>query len=39
MAKSTVTSLLGELRRCQKKYGDFEAMELLVPDLQGFLKG
>ena len=39
MAKSTVTSLLGELRRCQKNYGEFEAMELLVPDLHGFLKG
>ncbi len=39
MAKSTVTSLVGELRRCQKKHGDFEAMELLVPDLHAFLKG
>ena len=39
MAKSTATSLVGEFRRCQKKHGEFEAMELLVPDLHAFLKG
>lgn len=39
MAKSTATELLAELRRCQKKYGQFEALELLIPDLNAILKG
>ena len=39
MPKSTATRLLGEVRRCQRKSGKFEAMELLVPDLNAFLKG
>ena len=32
-------SLLSELRAVQKEYGDFESMDLLVPDLNGILKG
>ena len=32
-------SLLSELRAVQKKHGDFESMDLLVPDLNGILKG
>lgn len=39
MAKSTANQLLAELRRCQKAAGSFEAMELMVPDLNAFLKG
>ena len=32
-------SLLSELRAVQKKHGDFESMDLLIPDLSGILKG
>ena len=32
-------SLLSELRTAQKKHGDFESMDLLIPDLNGILKG
>ena len=32
-------SLLSELRAVQKKHGDFESMDLLIPDLNGILKG
>ena len=32
-------SLLSELRAAQKKYGDFESLDLLIPDLNGILKG
>ncbi len=32
-------SLLTEIRAVQKKYGKFDSLELLVPDLNGFLKG
>ncbi len=39
MAKSNATQLLGEARRCQRKSGKFESVELLVPDLNAFLKG
>ncbi len=39
MKKSTVNQLLAELRGSQKKYGRFEAMELLIPDLNAILKG
>ncbi len=35
MARSTSA----ELRAAEKKYGKFEGMELLVPDLNGILKG
>ena len=31
--------MLSELRAVQKKHGDFESMDLLVPDLNGILKG
>jgi len=30
---------MAELRRAQKKYGAFETLELLIPDLNGVLKG
>ena len=36
---ATKQSLLNELRAVQKKYGDFESMDLLIPDLNGILKG
>jgi glutamine synthetase len=39
MAKSTQTRLLSELRASQRKHGNFQAMELLVPDLNAILKG
>ncbi len=39
MAKSTESKLRTELRSCQQKHGQFEAMELLIPDLNGILKG
>jgi len=39
MKKAAVNQLLGELRRSQRKHGKFEAMELLLPDLNGILKG
>ena len=32
-------SLLSELRAVQKKHGDFESMDLLIPDLNGILRG
>ena len=32
-------SLRTELRAAQQKYGEFESMDLLVPDLNGFLRG
>ena len=32
-------SLLSELRAVQKQYGDFESLDLLVPDMSGILKG
>ncbi len=32
-------SLLSELRAAEKKYGKFESLDLLIPDLSGFLKG
>ena len=37
MAKTR--SLRTELRAAQRKYGEFESMDLLVPDLNGFLRG
>ena len=37
MAKQN--ELLSELRAVQKKHGKFEALELLIPDLNGILKG
>ena len=39
MARSTVTRLRTELRSSQRKYGQFRAMELLIPDLNAILKG
>ncbi len=39
MKKTAVNQLLAEVRRSQRKFGDFEAMELLVPDLNAILKG
>lgn len=39
MARSTVTRLRTELRSSQRKYGQFQAMELLIPDLNAILKG
>lgn len=39
MARSTVTRLRTELRSAQRKYGQFQAMELLIPDLNAILKG
>ncbi len=32
-------TLLNELRASQKRHGAFESLELLIPDLSGFLKG
>ena len=32
-------SLLSELRAVQKRHGDFESLDLLIPDLSGILKG
>ncbi len=32
-------SLLSELRAVQKRYGNFESLDLLVPDMSGILKG
>jgi glutamine synthetase len=31
--------LITEIRAIQKKHGDFESLELLIPDLNGILKG
>ena len=39
MARTIMSELRAELRKRQKKHGQFEAMELLVPDLNGILKG
>jgi len=39
MTRSTVNQLKAELRAIQKKHGDFESVELLLPDLNGVLKG
>ena len=39
MARTTMSELSAELRKCQKKHGQFQAMELLIPDLNGILKG
>ena len=32
-------SVLRELRAAEKKYGKFESLELLIPDLSGILRG
>ena len=32
-------SLLSEIRAVQKKHGDFESLDLLIPDLNGILRG
>jgi glutamine synthetase len=32
-------SVLRELRAAEKKYGEFESLELLIPDLSGILRG
>ena len=32
-------SLLSELRAAERKYGKFESLELLIPDLSGILRG
>ena len=32
-------SLISELRAAEKKYGEFESLELLIPDLSGILRG
>lgn len=37
MAKKT--TMLSELRAAEKRYGKFESMDLLIPDLNGYLKG
>jgi len=39
MKKTAVNQLLGELRSSQRKHGKFEAIELLIPDLNAILKG
>lgn len=39
MKKAAANQLLGELRSQQRKHGKFEAMELLLPDLNAILKG
>ena len=39
MAKSIASKLHAELRGCQQKHGQFQGMELLIPDLNGVLKG
>ncbi|NNC56942.1 MAG: glutamine synthetase [Woeseiaceae bacterium] len=39
MAKSIATTLRAELRSRQRKHGPFQAMELLIPDLNAILKG
>ncbi|NND55522.1 MAG: glutamine synthetase, partial [Gammaproteobacteria bacterium] len=39
MSRSTINQLKSELRAVQKKHGDFESVELLLPDLNGVLKG
>ncbi|MGB5492110.1 MAG: glutamine synthetase family protein [Woeseiaceae bacterium] len=39
MKKTAVNQLLGEMRRCQRKHGKVESMELLIPDLNAILKG
>jgi len=39
MAKSTAAKLRAELHACQRKHGQFQAMELLIPDLNAILKG
>lgn len=39
MTKSTTAKLRTELRNCQRKYGQFQATELLIPDLNAILKG
>ncbi|NNF40564.1 MAG: glutamine synthetase [Woeseiaceae bacterium] len=39
MAPSPSTRLQSELRRCQKAHGEFESLELLIPDLNAILKG
>ena len=31
--------LIDELRAVQKKHGNFDSLELLIPDLNGILKG
>ena len=39
MAKQPATQRLAELRRCERKYGRWTAMELLIPDLNAIPKG
>lgn len=39
MANPTTTKLRAELRSAQRKHGQFQAMELLIPDLNAILKG
>lgn len=39
MTRATVSKLKAELRATQKRYGEFESAELLLPDLNGVLKG
>ena len=39
MKKTAVNQLLGEMRRCQRKHGKVESIELLIPDLNAILKG
>lgn len=39
MAKSTAAKLRAELHACQRKHGQLQAMELLIPDLNAILKG
>jgi len=39
MANPTKTKLRNELRNAQRKHGQFQAMELLIPDLNAILKG
>jgi len=36
---ATRPSLISELRACQKRHGEFESLELMVPDLSGILRG
>ena len=39
MQKTAGKQLLGELRSSQRKHGKYQALELLVPDLNAILKG
>ena len=39
MQKAAGKQLLGELRSSQRKHGKYQALELLVPDLNAILKG